>query len=516
MSLGVTCAICGKAVSPAEPVVKTSGCAFPQDHELWPYCDAPLHVRCLKSWAPREPFSFAYYDQRYKQHLSEGWLIVAEGDGWFLGHVPAGLFYTPPGMEDTVELRVSDWPVMILAHANQWTDFIAGGWRKAHPALVGSLAARVEKAVAEIARVLPTTESILARLRQTRSERHSPLEDAAREFTRFVFDLGRTTCSSLADGLATCTQKDVSLPVTDDTALEVSLALLGTTTACLRGHNAFTDSATGMRIAQHCHQSLRTDYGLSENDAQGVVAAVTGYDLIFEQGYRGKENPFGKVVGEMLRRTISEALPKLTVRGTANVMSPLVVGTLGGVFNLAATDALKFWKDRLEEQPAKEEPTDTSTKKDLGEKAEDAPISLRILMEALQRRLEKEYPQVLLCPRWSAFVLAGTVGGCVALAIRLHFDVPESERSSLELKMREVLQRRFPDSEQAYENCYHFVTDSLQDIARGERGKYFFILVAMWVLASVSEGNEIESHEHVVAHIADIYQNETIGFWDAQ
>jgi len=418
-------------------------------------------------------------------------------------------------MEDAVELRVSDWPIMILAHANGWTEFVAGGWRTSHPALVGSLATRIEKAVTEIARVLPTTQTILARMSQTRSESQSPLEDAARDFTRFVFELGRTTCKSLADGLATCTQQEVSLPVTDDTSLEVSLALLGTTTACLRGHSAFTDPPTGMRIAQHCHQSLRTDYGLSENDAQGVVSAVTGYDLIFDQGYRAEENPFGKVVGEILRRTIPEALPTLTVRGTDNVISPLVVGTLGGVFNLAATDAMKFWKDRLSEQPEDGEPTEPATKKGLVEKAEDAPISLRILMEALQRRLEREYPQVLLCPRWSAFVLAGVVGGCVALAIRLHFDVAESERTSLELKMREVLQRRFPGSEQAYENCYHFVTDSLQDIARGERGKYFFVLVAMWVLAAVSEGNEIESQEHIVAPIADIYQNETIGFWDA-
>jgi hypothetical protein len=79
--------------------------------------------------------------------------------------------------------------------------------------------------------------------------------------------------------------------------------------------------------------------------------------------------------------------------------------------------------------------------------------------------------------------------------------------------MRKVLARRFPESEQAYEDCYRFVTDSIIDIPRTERGNYFFILVAMWVYAAVSEGREIEQKEWIVGSLAEIYQNETTGFW---
>jgi hypothetical protein len=151
--------------------------------------------------------------------------------------------------------------------------------------------------------------------------------------------------------------------------------------------------------------------------------------------------------------------------------------------------------------------------KALLEKAEDAPITLRILIDVIQIQLERDYPQVLLLPRWSAFQMVATVAGCVALATRLHFDVPEDQRTPLEFAMRKVLARRFLESEQAYEDCYRFVTDSIIEIPRTERGNYFFILVAMWVYGAVSEGREIEQKEWIVGRLAEIYQNETIGFW---
>lgn len=149
----------------------------------------------------------------------------------------------------------------------------------------------------------------------------------------------------------------------------------------------------------------------------------------------------------------------------------------------------------------------------LPEKAIDAPIALRILMETIRIRLEREYPQVLFCPQWSNFVLAGTVAGTVALALRLHFDVGEDQRTQLELAMREVLQKRFPQSEQVYEDCYQFLTDSLMEIPRAERGERIFVLLGSWVLAAVSEGSKVQEEEYIIAQIAETLQNETSGFW---
>lgn len=157
--------------------------------------------------------------------------------------------------------------------------------------------------------------------------------------------------------------------------------------------------------------------------------------------------------------------------------------------------------------------TTTLSGKTLAEKAGDVPVSMSILIDVIRTRLERDFPQVLLLPQWDAFTFAGTVAGCVGLASRLHFDIPEDKRTPLELAMREVLQRRFPQSEQVYEDCHRFLTESLMDIPRSERGKHFFVLLGLWTLASVADGRQIEKQEWIAGHIAEALQNETLGFW---
>ena len=123
-------------------------------------------------------------------------------------------------------------------------------------------------------------------------------------------------------------------------------------------------------------------------------------------------------------------------------------------FSLSEAEKHKKMQALMNEEPGWEqetsEPTAQPKRKGLLERAKDAPESFRILMEGLQHRLERDYPQVLLCPRWAAFVMAATVGGCICLSIRLHFDVPEAERTPLELAMREVLRKRFPNCEHSH------------------------------------------------------------------
>jgi len=158
-------------------------------------------------------------------------------------------------------------------------------------------------------------------------------------------------------------------------------------------------------------------------------------------------------------------------------------------------------------------PVTTLSRKTALEKAQDAPIALRILMEVLQRRLERDYPQVLLLARWEAFVMTGTVAGCVALASRLHFEVPGKDRTPLEMAMCRVLYQRFPQSENVFEDCYRFLTDSLMAIPRSERGERFFMPLGLWVLGAVAEGTKVEKEEWIAGHIAETLQNETARFW---
>ncbi len=105
------------------------------------------------------------------------------------------------------------------------------------------------------------------------------------------------------------------------------------------------------------------------------------------------------------------------------------------------------------------------------------------------------------------------MGGCVALALRLHFEVEESQRTPLELKMREVLRNRFPQSEAAYADAFRFVTESIGEIPRKARGSYMFPLIALWVLRALSDGEPVQDEEWIAGRLAEVYQNETTGFW---
>jgi hypothetical protein len=159
------------------------------------------------------------------------------------------------------------------------------------------------------------------------------------------------------------------------------------------------------------------------------------------------------------------------------------------------------------------EPTGKRNTKSLAEKSADAPIAFRILVDAIQITLENDHPQVMLLPHWDSFQMVATVGGCVALALRLHFDVPEDQRTPLELKMREILRQRFPASEMAYVDCFRFVSEAILEISRSERGHHMFPLIALWVVRSLSDGNSFQDEERIAGKLAELYQNESYEFW---
>ena len=79
--------------------------------------------------------------------------------------------------------------------------------------------------------------------------------------------------------------------------------------------------------------------------------------------------------------------------------------------------------------------------------------------------------------------------------------------------MRDTLGQRFPNSEQAYEDCHSFLTDNLMKIPRAERGESIFILLGLWVMASVTARRKIEDEDFIIEQIVEALQNETAGFW---
>jgi hypothetical protein len=149
----------------------------------------------------------------------------------------------------------------------------------------------------------------------------------------------------------------------------------------------------------------------------------------------------------------------------------------------------------------------------LEEKASDAPTMIRVLIDALDGRLRRDYPRVLADGKWGEFRKFGTIGGCVGLALRLHVEVPQSYRTPLERVIRSSLEGAFPSSEAQYDDCVRSVRDALLEVSRSKRLDATFVLIAMWVLSSTGSGDSLMKDPELVAEVAQVYQNDFDGYW---
>ena len=178
----IICKICSKPVEEKEHSIFISSDAFPSNHRLSAYCDKPLHLDCIARWPFRIEFSSASYDLRVEQYLGSGWYIIARQEDWFVGFIPPGPEMAPPeGMEDLVEVRVRDWPLVLYGHAEKWSEFLQRGWQDFEPPLRGKALIRAAKTVREVQQVLPDTNTIVEiineRLKQSKAENPAPVEE---------------------------------------------------------------------------------------------------------------------------------------------------------------------------------------------------------------------------------------------------------------------------------------------------------------------------------------------------
>ena len=114
-----TCAICQKPITAETPTLGTSGCAFPESHHLWKYCDTQLHQNCLADWPYRSEFSAGYFEIRGAGH------VLQESQEWVLCSGP--VVYGPHGKVSLpyyAEIRLREWPVRLYSRFHEWADFI--------------------------------------------------------------------------------------------------------------------------------------------------------------------------------------------------------------------------------------------------------------------------------------------------------------------------------------------------------------------------------------------------------
>jgi len=134
--------------------------------------------------------------------------------------------------------------------------------------------------------------------------------------------------------------------MTDDTSLEVSLAILGTSLAILKGgHSTIMSKARGTEIEICCKQSIERNYELPLDSVSKLIEAIDEYQAAFERDKQSNVNPFGEISGIMLVRLLGPQVKSFCVRGTT-ALDPFLHQIVGDIMTMTIAEAMTFWKDR--------------------------------------------------------------------------------------------------------------------------------------------------------------------------
>ncbi len=170
-------------------------------------------------------------------------------------------------------------------------------------------------------------------------------EELSREFVRQVFDAGRETCRYVAEGVRTTTDGRFAFPINNNVSSEISMAILGTALAILKGNSELMSAERGNQIEGFCRRSIRKDYGMPSEYADWIDNALDEYQAAFRSAITAKKNPFGETFGTMLVRCLGPNVSALCIAGTS-ALNPAVHETVGNLATLTVKQVLEFWKGK--------------------------------------------------------------------------------------------------------------------------------------------------------------------------
>jgi len=170
-------------------------------------------------------------------------------------------------------------------------------------------------------------------------------EELSRQYVQRVFAIGRDTCPSIAKTIQMSTQGDVTFPVSDDASIEISLAILGTSLAILKGLSQVMTADRGVQIEAFCKRSIEKNYDLSVASANKLNEALDEYQKAFQNSMEGKNNPFGEISGRMIVRCLGSRAKALCLPGTS-ALNPFVHQVVGDLMTITVTQTMTFWKGK--------------------------------------------------------------------------------------------------------------------------------------------------------------------------
>jgi hypothetical protein len=160
-----TCAICGEPLDRA--FTATSGCAFGEEHPLWRFCDAPLHLDCLERWPLREQFSRGYFDNTVEGRKRGYGHLLFQAETWVL--VCGPVWNT--GWPYFAEVQLTDWPFRLYSQWERWDEYVGGGYRVG---LEGAALVAADEAMTAVRMIAPALSALSQLLRAAVQRRHAP------------------------------------------------------------------------------------------------------------------------------------------------------------------------------------------------------------------------------------------------------------------------------------------------------------------------------------------------------
>jgi hypothetical protein len=168
-------------------------------------------------------------------------------------------------------------------------------------------------------------------------------EELSRQYVRQVFAIGRETCQAVAEAIRTTTHGNFEFPVNDEISLEISLAILATSFAGLKGHSQVMNADRGTRVEILCKRSIDKDYDLPPESAAKLKASLDEYQEAFQKAMDNRSNPFGDISGMMLCRCLGPRAMDLCLPGTGSLNS-FIHQVVGGIMTMTITQNMTFWK----------------------------------------------------------------------------------------------------------------------------------------------------------------------------
>jgi len=175
---------------------------------------------------------------------------------------------------------------------------------------------------------------------------------------------------------------------------------------------------------------------------------------------------------------------------------------------------IKFENEEDALQKNEESQYSQLNKVELISKAKELMFPLKILSDVLEKRLVNEFPEVVKLSNWGSFQNIYIVAASAVIALQLHYEVFEDDRTEVELAMRASLSEEIDKFEELYVGCGQFIKEAIIK----NKNAAIFIYAAFWTYTLISgkenTGKGKRQESMVVALIAESYQNSTAGYWN--